>query len=84
MLFPVFPCVFLGMVILNGHLGVGLPSSVGQYEDCLPGENDACYQYGDYAKLYYKTTGNCTHFKWESTYARRLEDCFDLLPGTHW
>lgn len=75
-----------GASILRGQLGLSAPSAVGNALNCTPEPGyNSCYEYGDYARLQVADgTDNCTRFVWTSTQARRLEDCFDLVPNVHW
>ncbi|CAG7734444.1 unnamed protein product [Allacma fusca] len=77
-----------GKTVLKGQLGLAVPSVAGRAtETCESGESDACFEYGDYARLYLtapKGESNCATVEWYSNFGRRLEDCFDLLSGVHW
>ncbi|CAG7837491.1 unnamed protein product [Allacma fusca] len=79
-----------GTVGLQGQLGLALPHAVdGAATQCQdPGQSDVCLEWGDYAKLSVvaatQDNGNCARIEWVSTFARRLEDCFDLVSGQHW
>ena len=64
---------------------MSLPQIVGTAIDCSPEGADECHEYGDFAKLYItRKDDGCSRIEWKSTFARRLEDCFDLAEGAHW
>lgn len=75
-------------VLVTGKIGLGLPGSGGDWEPCID-PTDECYQWGDYAKVYFKDeerddVGTCATVEWSSTFARELEDCYSFQEGVHW
>lgn len=75
------------VVRVRGKLGLSLPSAVGAWTACeeeVPGAD--CVQWGDFAKVILKagSAPGCDRVEWTSTYARELEDCYDLDPNVHW
>lgn len=75
------------MIKLSGLLGVSLPDSVGEgvVVDCAPTDPTIeCRVYGDFANATI-TSGadNCARVEWSSTYARRLEDCYNVGTGEY-
>lgn len=73
----------------HGSLGLSLPSGVGFWEYCEP-ENPGdflCAHWGDFAKVQMKPGRDpslCTRIEWTSSFAREIEDCYDLDPRVHW
>ncbi|CAG7835114.1 unnamed protein product [Allacma fusca] len=79
----------LGKVALRGQLGMSVPDAVGiSTGTCNPGDSDECFEYGDFARLYITaaklSNQNCATIEWYSPYARRLEDCYEIVDGVHW
>ncbi|XP_035704784.1 myogenesis-regulating glycosidase, partial [Folsomia candida] len=76
-----------GVIKLSGLLGVSLPDSVGEgvIVDCAPTDPTIeCRVYGDFANATITTSvDNCARVEWSSTYARRLEDCFNVGSGDY-
>lgn len=75
------------VIKLSGLLGVSLPDSVGEgvIVDCAPTDPTIeCRVYGDFANATITTSvDNCARVEWSSTYARRLEDCFNVGSGDY-
>lgn len=68
---------------------MSLPSAVGYWEHCeTDGPDDyLCARWGDFATVHMRAgrdPSRCTRIEWTSTFAREIEDCYDLDPNVHW
>lgn len=64
---------------------MSLPDAVGEGVAVDCGTEAECFVYGDFGNLTVSdiNDGNCARVEWTSTYARRLEDCYNVGPGQY-
>ncbi|CAL8072572.1 unnamed protein product [Orchesella dallaii] len=72
------------VVRAHGKLGLSLPAAVGEWTYC--NDDQTCVQWGDFATVELKegSAPGCGRVEWTTTYARDIEDCYDIEEGVHW